>query len=128
MRRSLNVKLIVSTAFSMPSVNSVFPFLEGIRPDGDITWHIRRARMLEAYTSIWLISRKDRSGKTAIEFVTEQSHPKDSEEESIKYLLCLIPTTWEAEHIHSQIIKVCSSLSSVDNDCIKSWDDLMQHA
>ncbi|GAQ44987.1 uncharacterized protein AtWU_01741 [Aspergillus tubingensis] len=115
-------------AFSMPSINSVFPFLEGIRPDGDTTWHIRRARMLEAYTSIWLISRKDRSGKTAIEFLTEQSHPKDSEEERIKYLLCLIPKTWEAEHIHSQIIKVCSSLSSADNGCIKSWDDLLQHA
>ncbi|GLA51037.1 hypothetical protein AnigIFM63604_007374 [Aspergillus niger] len=72
-------------------------------------------------------SGKDKNGNTAIEFVTDQSHPENSGEERIKYLLCLIPKTWEAQHIHSQLINLCSSFSSADNGCIKTWDDIMQH-
>lgn len=45
-------------AFSMPSLNSVFPFLEAVCPPLDPTWHIRRGQHLGCYESVWLFSQE----------------------------------------------------------------------
>ncbi|KAL2812136.1 hypothetical protein BDW59DRAFT_44395 [Aspergillus cavernicola] len=114
-------------AFSMPSVNSVFPFLEGIRPNDDYTWHIRRCRLLESYVSIWVFSRTDRSDQTVMDSVADPDHIQSREEEQGSYLLCLMPKNWGAEGARSQLMSVCSSLPRGDPGCIKTWHDFKNH-
>lgn len=41
--------------FSMPTLNSIFPFLETVRPKSDPCWHIRRGRLLHRYESVWAL-------------------------------------------------------------------------
>ncbi|KAL2828939.1 hypothetical protein BDW59DRAFT_142548 [Aspergillus cavernicola] len=78
--------------FSMPSMNSVFPFLESIRPETDLTWHIRRGRLLNCYESVWAsFKAKDHSSSITFhgepDFETLGPDPR-------YYLLCLVPQGW----------------------------------
>jgi hypothetical protein len=41
--------------FSMPTLNSIFPFLETVRPRCDPCWHIRRGQLLHHYVSVWAV-------------------------------------------------------------------------
>ncbi|KAL3474561.1 hypothetical protein BJX99DRAFT_248202 [Aspergillus californicus] len=45
--------------FSMPTLNSIFPFLETVRPDSDPCWHIRRGRLLHHYKSVWAVCNEN---------------------------------------------------------------------
>ncbi|KAE8408171.1 hypothetical protein BDV37DRAFT_279120 [Aspergillus pseudonomiae] len=109
--------------FSMPSVNSVFPFLEGLCPTDDCTWHIRRGRLLESYTPIWVMSITDSSGQTVMDFTFDRDFAQRREEAKVKYLLCLIPKKWGVEDVRSPLVSICSSLPRNDHGCIKTWLD-----
>jgi hypothetical protein len=57
--------------FSMPPLNSVFPFLEAIRPDDDPTWHIRRGHLLDRYDSVWATYSGAKDDSFSIAFYDE---------------------------------------------------------
>ncbi|KAI9041860.1 uncharacterized protein KD926_006405 [Aspergillus affinis] len=46
--------------FTMPSLSSLFPFLEALCPKDDPTWCIRRARQLNDYSFAWLMSGEEK--------------------------------------------------------------------
>ncbi|OOF93557.1 hypothetical protein ASPCADRAFT_209500 [Aspergillus carbonarius ITEM 5010] len=114
-------------AFSMPSVNSIFPFLESIRPKDDYTWHIRRGRLLESYEAVWICSTTDSSGKTAMSFVSDIDCAQSMEGSRCRYLLCLIPKEWDIEGVRSLLINICLSLPRGNRGCIKTRLDLKCH-
>ncbi len=100
----------------MPSLNSVFPFLEAIRPKSDPTWHIRRGRLLNHYESVWasISSVNDclsiaLRGEPAFEALEPNCHC---------YLLCLVPRTWNTEFdskdtkVHDKLRQAFSLLAS----------------
>ncbi|KAJ0417515.1 hypothetical protein BJY00DRAFT_325499 [Aspergillus carlsbadensis] len=50
------LELMIVRVKTRPDVNSIFPFLESIRPLDDPTWHIRRSQQLPLYNSVWVFS------------------------------------------------------------------------
>ncbi|KNG90420.1 hypothetical protein ANOM_001014 [Aspergillus nomiae NRRL 13137] len=113
--------------FSMPSVNSVFPFLECLCPTDDCTWHIRRGRLLESYTPIWVMSIADSSGQTVMDFTSDRNCAQNREDAKVRYLLCLIPKKWGLEGVRSPLVSICSSLPRNDHGCIKTWLDFTNY-
>ncbi|KAJ9192899.1 hypothetical protein DTO164E3_8132 [Paecilomyces variotii] len=111
-------------AFSMPSVNSVFPFLEDIRPKDDNTWHIRRGRLLESYESIWISSTTNDSGHTSMSIVSDLDYTENVTGAKRRYLLCLVPKEWGVEDVRSPLTSICSSLPRGARGCIKTCIDL----
>ncbi|PYI01819.1 hypothetical protein BO78DRAFT_378263 [Aspergillus sclerotiicarbonarius CBS 121057] len=114
-------------AFSMPSVNSVFPFLEGIRPKDDYTWHIRRGRLLESYEPIWICSTTDSSGQTTMSFVSDTDCAQNTRGARCRYLLCLIPKEWGVDGVRSLLMSICLSLPRGTRGCIKTRLDCKSH-
>lgn len=100
--------------FSMPSVNSILPFLESIRPESNPTWHIRRCRLLDSYESIWAVPYDDANHSTSIILHGE---PHFKEEGSKYFLLCLVPKAWNISlgtgpGSNSRLRRFCSRLTS----------------
>ncbi|PWY90384.1 hypothetical protein BO94DRAFT_565037 [Aspergillus sclerotioniger CBS 115572] len=114
-------------AFSMPSVNSVFPFLEALRPKDDYTWHIRRGRLLESYEPLWLCSTMDDSGQAAMSFVSDMDCVQNMKGSRCRYLLCLIPKEWGVEGVRSLLMSICLSLPRGSRGCIKTWLELKSY-
>ncbi|QQK44162.1 lipase/esterase [Penicillium digitatum] len=54
--------------FSMPTLNSIFPFLEAICPNSDLCWHIRRGGSLCQYESVWAVFGEDKTQPQSITF------------------------------------------------------------
>jgi hypothetical protein len=89
-------------AFSMPSVNSVFPFLEMTCPKNDPAWiHFRSAVSISVPVTLVSIGYK------LLVDVAEFEH---LEKEKGYYLLCWVPKQWEVEGIRDQLLRVCSNL------------------
>ncbi|PKY03392.1 hypothetical protein P168DRAFT_305673 [Aspergillus campestris IBT 28561] len=114
-------------AFSMPSVNSVFPFLEDIRPKDDQTWHIRRGRLLKSYEAVWISSTTNGSGQTDMSFVSDSDYTENSTGAKRRYLLCLVPKEWGVEGVRGPLMSICSSLPRGAHGCIKTRIDLQNH-
>ncbi|KAL2808804.1 hypothetical protein BJX63DRAFT_16714 [Aspergillus granulosus] len=115
--------------FSMPSVNSIFPFLESIRPSDDLTWHIRRSRQLPIYAPFWVFSTTNGGDQGEIVFVTDRhSSHGDGGEEKGSYLLCMVPQEWKEECVGGQLLKVCLSLQHGVSGCIKTRADINNYA
>lgn len=101
-------------AFSMPSLNSVFPFLEAICPLDDPTWHIRRGRQLDCFESAWLFCQRSLDTPDSVTLVSI-SHRLLTDAEHLTeargcFLLCLIPRKWGVEGVHDQLLRVCTLL------------------
>ncbi|OGM40894.1 hypothetical protein ABOM_010009 [Aspergillus bombycis] len=79
--------------FSMPTLNSVFPFLEAVCPQSDPGWLIRRGRLLHHYESAWAVSRLDENRAASILFDGEVELATDDSRRSY-LILCLIPKSW----------------------------------
>ncbi|KAE8350403.1 hypothetical protein BDV28DRAFT_162986 [Aspergillus coremiiformis] len=80
--------------FSMPTLNSVFPFLEKICPKSDLSWYIRRGRLLHHYKSIWAVSYNDVNRPASILFNHEVQFETVDLCDSSFFMLCLIPQSW----------------------------------
>ncbi|RAK96295.1 uncharacterized protein BO80DRAFT_497068 [Aspergillus ibericus CBS 121593] len=111
-------------AFSMPSVNSVFPFLEDISPKDDTTWHIRRGRLLESYESVWISSTTNDSGHTSTSIVSDLDFTENIAGANRRYFLCLVPKVWGVADVRSPLLNICSSLPRGARGCIKTSIDL----
>lgn len=75
--------------FSMPTLNSIFPFLEAVRPESDPCWHIRRGRLLHQYEPVWAICY-NRSQPDSIIFDDETVEICDTSQT----ILSLVPKSW----------------------------------
>ncbi|KAB8239897.1 hypothetical protein BDV35DRAFT_375160 [Aspergillus flavus] len=80
--------------FSMPTLNSVFPFLEKICPELDPGWHIRRGRLLHHYESAWAVFCGDVTNPASILFNSEVQLETVDLCDGSYYILCLIPRSW----------------------------------
>ncbi|KAE8152693.1 hypothetical protein BDV25DRAFT_150605 [Aspergillus avenaceus] len=78
--------------FSMPTLSSVFPFLEEVRPESDPCWHIRRGRLLHHYEPLWAVfcSSKDQPVSIIFDFQSETVGMTDKSQ----FMICLVPKTW----------------------------------
>jgi hypothetical protein len=103
-------------AFSMPSLNSAFPFLEAICPPHDPTWHIRRGQHLVRYESVWLMSQESPDSPAPVTLVSMgQRLLTDAgclDEERGFFLLCLVPREWPVDGLCDQLLRVCTSITS----------------
>ena len=80
--------------FSMPTLNSILPFLESICPDSDLCWHIRRARLLHEYTSIWAVFCDDKTNPQPVTFDCEPQLATIEKMKDSRVILCLVPFRW----------------------------------
>lgn len=79
--------------FSMPTLNSIFPFLETVRPKSDPCWHIRRGRLLHHYESVWAICNEKNRPNSIIFDGEEQFETVEICNKS-HVMLCLVPKWW----------------------------------
>lgn len=96
----------------MPSLASIFPFLEAVRPSDCPGWHISRARLLEHYTAYWI--RLDRSTEET-SFMTLSGESNIDELEctgggDIVFILTLIPKEWGVEDVQPKLLKACIAI------------------
>lgn len=79
--------------FSMPTLNSIFPFLETVRPKSDPCWHIRRGRLLHHYESVWAVCN-DKNQPNSIIFGDEERFKTVDICDKTHIVLCLVPRWW----------------------------------
>ncbi|KAE8336622.1 hypothetical protein BDV24DRAFT_109529 [Aspergillus arachidicola] len=80
--------------FSMPTLNSVFPFLEKVCPKSDPGWCIRRGRLLRYYESVWAVPCDNVDRPASILFNGDMQFETVELRDSPYYILCLIPRSW----------------------------------
>lgn len=78
----------------MPTLNSIFPFLEAVRPESDPCWHIRRGRLLHHYRPIWAVFRHDSTQLTLVTFDYEPRFTEIGAMADSRFVLCLVPNLW----------------------------------
>jgi hypothetical protein len=78
----------------MPTLNSIFPFLEAVCPNSDLCWHIRRGRLLYQYESVWAVSCDDKTNPQPITFGCEPQFGTIEKMEDSRFILCLVPHSW----------------------------------
>lgn len=102
--------------FSLPSLASIFPFLECIRPEHSPTWHITRARQLQHYVSAWVLCTEDTDTpqKTLISvsgnLLVDVNGLNIGEGHS--FILLLFPQSWGTGEVHDKLIAACSRVIS----------------
>lgn len=77
----------------MPTLNSIFSFLEAVRPDSDPCWHIRRGRLLHHYESVWVFCDGNGQPKPIILDGEIECKTVDMRDKS-HLMLCLVPKWW----------------------------------
>ncbi|CAG7931570.1 unnamed protein product [Penicillium olsonii] len=89
--------------FSMPTLNSIFPFLEAICPNSDLCWHIRRGRLLCQYESVWAVFSEDKAQPQPITFGCEPQFEAIEELENSRFMLCLLPHSWDFGSLKTEV-------------------------
>ena len=111
---------LILLAFSLPSLSSVFPFLEGVCPADDPTWHIRRSRSLDNYDSVWARCKRSKLPEpltlVSISGILQIDAQQLEIDDRHYYFLCLVPKEWGTEGICAQISRFCSPLFGVKSD------------
>lgn len=80
----------------MPTLNSIFPFLEAVCPELDPCWHIRRGRLLRHFESIWAVFRDDKPQFQSITFDFEEEFGRLQAMKDSRFIVCLVPKSWIA--------------------------------
>jgi hypothetical protein len=78
----------------MPTLNSIFPFLEAVCPNSDLCWHIRRGRLLHQYESVWAVFCDDEAHPQSITFDWEPQFGTVEKMKESRFILCLVPHSW----------------------------------
>jgi hypothetical protein len=78
----------------MPTLNSIFPFLEAVCPKSDLCWHIRRGRLLRHYKPVWVVFRDDEAHPQSITFDCEPRFGTIEAMGDSRFMLCLVPNQW----------------------------------
>ncbi|KGO43383.1 hypothetical protein PEX1_020920 [Penicillium expansum] len=107
--------------FSMPTLNSIFPFLEAVCPKSDLCWHIRRGRLLHHYKSVWAVSRDEET--QPISFDCEREFRTIETTKDSRFMLCLVPNSWiislkmnpDVSGHYDRLQQFCSSLISAES-------------
>lgn len=102
----------------MPSLASIFPFLEAIRPEGSPAWHINRARLLQRYDSAWIMyagqSTASGSLMTLISFRGNLLVDMDTLtiDCDCLFVLLLLPQAWTVKGFNDQLLTTCTKVVS----------------
>lgn len=78
----------------MPTLNSVFPFLEALSPESDPCWCIRRGRLLHHYKYAWAAFAKRSTQPAEFIFDREPEFTMIEREKDPRFMLCLVPKSW----------------------------------
>lgn len=106
------------SGYTMPSLASLFPFLEAIRPNDCPSWHIHRAQQLK-YEPVWVLysDQGDRHGNKEVESLSIVSiYGRDLiDVDMLKtgqgcFFLLLLPRSWAIEEPNSKVLAICSQL------------------
>ncbi|CAG7978308.1 unnamed protein product [Penicillium olsonii] len=106
-------------AFSMPTLNSIFPFLEAVCPSSDLCWHIRRGRLLHHYESVWAVFSDDKAHPELLTFDFEPQFESIEKLENTRFILCLLPHLWDSASLKTEsgltsLRKICSSFVAAE--------------
>ncbi|PLN80830.1 hypothetical protein BDW42DRAFT_185836 [Aspergillus taichungensis] len=93
--------------FTMPTLSSIFPFLEAVCPRCDPCWHIRRGRLLHHYESVWAVC-KGKKHPNPITFDNEAQFETMEICDRSRLMLCLVPKWWNIS------LRASDGLSSKD--------------
>lgn len=101
----------------MPSLASIFPFLEAIRPEDSPAWHIDRARLLHRYEAAWIIHYGQSSAENPMELISLCGEllvdiDKLAMCRGCMFILLLIPRAWEVKGICDQLLETCARVVS----------------
>ncbi|KAE8154649.1 hypothetical protein BDV25DRAFT_171823 [Aspergillus avenaceus] len=98
-------------AFTHPSLASIFPFLESIRPNHTPTWHIARARLLQVYDSVWFVHVPNSEQVHLVSFSGAQNPELDVDNtaQEVSFLLLLVPRSWDMQS-HKRRLCTCAQL------------------
>jgi len=103
----------------MPTLNSIFPFLETVRPKSDPCWHIRRGRLLHHYESVWAVCN-DKSQPNSIIFDDEAQFKTVEMCDKSHIMLCLVPKWWiiSLRAIHDSSLKDTGFNEKLQESCL----------
>lgn len=98
----------------MPSLASIFPFLEGIRrPENphSQTWHIRRAKMLQYYDCAWIVYSGQTTELSLIALGGDVHFDEQNLDTEGKYFfLILFPQSWDKKEVEGKFVAVCNQV------------------
>ncbi|PWY86483.1 hypothetical protein BO94DRAFT_575555 [Aspergillus sclerotioniger CBS 115572] len=105
--------------FTVPSLTSVFPFLEAIRPKSNPSWHISRARQLKSYKSLWAFQHTHenqvnltKQTLTIVSLWGEMlTDPDKLRTEQGCFFLLLVPHAWVIDDVGSKLLAACIRVS-----------------
>lgn len=100
--------------FGKPSLASIFPFLEAVRPEDSPAWHISRARLLGEYIAAWVKFDPSQQAMSFISFPGARISDKMglTSEDGIAFVLLLLPRTWVIPGIGDKFLPICNDLIS----------------
>jgi hypothetical protein len=117
----------------MPSLTSIFPFLEAIRPERHPTWHISRAQALDHYIPAWVShagGMNESEEMSLITFDGEKFCDTDKLSTGLSFFLILIPQSWDKKAIVGKLLGACTGVGSLGKPGIvitKAEFDKTQH-
>ena len=96
--------------FMMPSLASIFPFLESIRPKEIPTWHISRAQVLHHYDCAWVLQSENarQSDLTLISLGHEHASTETPNMDNGTYFLILFPRLWNSKEVGDKWMVICN--------------------
>jgi len=94
----------------MPSLASVFPFLESIRPKEFQTWHISRAQLLHNYDCAWVLHSASTCPPqlTLVSIGHECSDVERLDMDGNTYFLILFPQFWDRKEVRNKWTTICN--------------------
>lgn len=113
----------------MPSLASVFPFLESIRSKEFQTWHISRAQLLHHYDCAWVLHSAN-TGPSCLTLVSIGDGDECSDVERLDmdwntYFLVLFPQFWDRKEVENKWTTICNRvILSGEAGCIFTRSEL----
>lgn len=88
----------------MPSLASIFPFLENIRPKEFQMWHISRAQLLHHYDCAWVLHSTSTglSRLTLVSIGDERFDVETLNMDGNTYFLILFPQFWDRKQVENK--------------------------
>ncbi|OJJ50778.1 hypothetical protein ASPZODRAFT_262719 [Penicilliopsis zonata CBS 506.65] len=115
--------------FTHPSLASIFPFLESIRPKNSPGWHITRARLLEDYDSAWFLYTPTTDKQielisfSGLEYFAFDYNTMANEK---AYLLALFPRSWDLGTCKQRLSAFAGTFANKGCDSIISKEEFEQ--
>lgn len=111
------------SAFTSPSLASIFPFLEAVRPQHDRFWHIRTARLLKNYDCAWFLHSPDAGMIKPLAFGEHVSDIGSLHSEQARFLCVLFPKSWSVQGSCDLESTCTHTILSGKTGCVLSWEE-----